>query len=40
MKLARLLLRLLEGMRVFGKTGTDRSASKAAIQTLTERLTK
>jgi TetR/AcrR family transcriptional regulator, transcriptional repressor for nem operon len=37
---ARLLLCLLEGMRVVGKTSSDRSASQAAVQTLLDRLAK
>lgn len=37
---ARLLLCLLEGMRVVGKTGADRNASRAAVTTLIDRFVK
>jgi TetR/AcrR family transcriptional regulator, transcriptional repressor for nem operon len=37
---ARLLLCLLEGMRVVGKTSSDRSISQAAVQTLIDRFAK
>jgi TetR/AcrR family transcriptional repressor of nem operon len=37
---ARLLLRLLVGMRVVSKTSSDRSASQAIVQTLLDRFVK
>ena len=37
---ARLLLCLLEGMRVVSKTSSDRSASQAVVQTLIDRFAK
>lgn len=37
---ARLLLCLLEGMRVVGKTGPDRATSQAVVQTLIDRFAK
>jgi len=37
---ARLLLCLVEGMRVVGKTGTDRTLSQAVVQTLIDRFAK
>ncbi len=37
---ARMLLCLLEGMRVIGKTGPDRALSQAVVQTLVDRLLK
>jgi TetR/AcrR family transcriptional regulator, transcriptional repressor for nem operon len=37
---ARLLLCLLEGMRVVSKTSSDRSISQAVVQTLVDRFTK
>ncbi len=37
---ARLLLCLLEGMRVVGKTSSDRSMSQAVVQTLIDRFAK
>ena len=37
---ARLLLCLLEGMRVVGKTGPDRETSQAVAKTLIDRLEK
>jgi TetR/AcrR family transcriptional regulator, transcriptional repressor for nem operon len=37
---ARLLLCLLEGMRVVSKTGSDRSTSQAVVQTLIDRFAK
>ena len=37
---ARLLICLVEGMRVVGKTGTDRATSQAVIQTLIDRFAK
>jgi TetR/AcrR family transcriptional repressor of nem operon len=36
----RLLLCLLEGMRVIGKTGPDRTVSQAVVQTLIDRFAK
>jgi TetR/AcrR family transcriptional repressor of nem operon len=36
---ARLLLCLLEGMRVVGKTAPDRALSHAMVKTLIDRLT-
>jgi TetR/AcrR family transcriptional repressor of nem operon len=37
---ARLLLCLVEGMRVVGKTGPDRTMSQAVVQTLIDRFAK
>jgi TetR/AcrR family transcriptional repressor of nem operon len=37
---ARLLLCLLEGMRVVSKTSSDRSISQAVVQTLVDRFAK
>uniref|UniRef100_B0T6P8 Transcriptional regulator, TetR family n=1 Tax=Caulobacter sp. (strain K31) TaxID=366602 RepID=B0T6P8_CAUSK len=37
---ARLLVCLVEGMRVVGKTGSDRAVSQAVVQTLIDRFTK
>jgi TetR/AcrR family transcriptional repressor of nem operon len=37
---ARLLVCLVEGMRVVGKTGVDRAASHAVVQTLIDRFVK
>lgn len=36
----RLLMCLVEGMRVVGKTGSDRAMSQAVVQTLIDRFTK
>jgi TetR/AcrR family transcriptional repressor of nem operon len=35
-----LLLCLVEGMRVVGKTGPDRTVSQAVVQTLIDRFAK
>jgi TetR/AcrR family transcriptional repressor of nem operon len=37
---ARLLMCLVEGMRVVGKTGSDRAMSQAVVQTLIDRFTR
>jgi TetR/AcrR family transcriptional repressor of nem operon len=37
---ARLLVCLVEGMRVVGKTGSDRTTSQAAVQTLIDQLAR
>jgi TetR/AcrR family transcriptional repressor of nem operon len=37
---ARLLMCLVEGMRVVGKTGSDRATSQAVVQTLIDHFTK
>lgn len=37
---ARLLVCLVEGMRVIGKTGSDRATSRAVVQTLIDRFAK
>jgi TetR/AcrR family transcriptional repressor of nem operon len=37
---ARLLICLVEGMRVVGKTGSDRAVSQAVVQTLIDRFAK
>jgi TetR/AcrR family transcriptional repressor of nem operon len=37
---ARLLICLVEGMRVVGKTGSDRATSQAAVQTLIDRFAR
>ena len=37
---ARLLVCLVEGMRVVGKTGSDRTTSQAAVETLIDRFAR
>jgi TetR/AcrR family transcriptional repressor of nem operon len=37
---ARLLVCLVEGMRVVGKTGSDRTTSQAVVETLVDRFAK